>query len=262
MAIPEWSGHCFTASSVLVPHAAEWYPNMGESRPKAPIRLQNVNTPIHIKRNNRFACHWIGGFAVTYTSKWETLSAAADRLAKASGCSQEQARSDVCCALSDGVIALRAKLARHPIRLLTSTEVICGKQLEIPTDLKPNDIDWQDSRPEKPWCLRDHPRLHHGPWYLERIELSTADVTAKLLPEVGPTASPSAPETDKRPKRKQRESTQLKNTQDAINNLWKDVPPQHVLPNALLDRRVNAWLKEHGRREVSRDTILRAAGRR
>lgn len=203
-----------------------------------------------------------GVFAVAYTPGWESLSAAAERLMKASGCTQEQAQWDICRALADGAIGFRVNLAKHAIRPPRSSVLVYGHQLELPTSLTPKDIDWEDSRPTKPWHVRDLPRHHHGPWYLERIELSKADVTAKLLADLALTADPSAPETDKRPKRKQREPTQLKSADDAIRNLWKDIPPQRVLPNDLLDRDVNEWLKQHGRREVSRDTILRAAGRR
>lgn len=198
---------------------------------------------------------------MTYTPQWESLCAATDRLAKASGCSQEQARSDLCRALSDGVIDIHAKLQRHDIRPLKSTRIVSGKELQTPTDLKPDDIDWPNSRPVKPWFLCDVPRHHHGPWQLAHIEVSSSDVTAKLLSQ--PTANPSAAESDKQPKQNHRESPQLKAAQIAINGLWpKGVPPQHVLRNDLFVSQVNKGLKQNGWGEVSRDTILRAAGRR
>ena len=198
---------------------------------------------------------------MAYTLTRESLSAAAERLMQASGCSQDQARWDLCRALSGRVIDILAKLQRHDIRPLKSTRIVSGKQLQIPTVLKPDDIDWQNSRPLKPWFLCDVPPLHHGPWHLAHIELFGPDITAKLLSGVEPTASPSAAKSDKQPK--QRESPQLTAAKIAVNKLWpKDVPPQHVLRNDLLVSEVNKWLKQNGQREVSRDTILRAAGRR
>lgn len=196
-----------------------------------------------------------------YSDKWESLSAATERLMQSTGCSQEQGRWDLGRAISDGVIGVRAKLASHDIRPLKSTTVVFGNQLRIPTDLKPEDFNWQTSQPVKPWFLCDVPRHHHGPWQLAHIEVSSSDVTAKLLSQ--PTANPSAAESDKQPKQNHRESPQLKAAQIAINGLWpKGVPPQHVLRNDLFVSQVNKGLKQNGWGEVSRDTILRAAGRR
>jgi hypothetical protein len=94
-----------------------------------------------------------------------------------------------------------------------------------------------------------------------RIELSSLDV-AKLATGREPAAPPSAPQIDK-PKKKQREHTQREAAREAIEARWPNgAPPQHVLPNANLDREANGWLKQKGRREVSLTTLLRAAGRR
>lgn len=236
------------------------------ARPRAPIRLRNVKSPIPDPMDGMCpsANHWVrGAFAVTYTPKWESLSAAADRLAKTSGCSQDQARSAICQAISDGVIKVRGKLARHDIRSLKSTYVVCGNHLEIPTGLKPDDFDWLNSRPVKPWFLRNIQGLHHGPWHLAYIELFGPDREKHLLSNIEPTVGPTAPQSEKQPKRKRRENPKLKVAKIANDALWPNgPPPTHELPNALLDRHVNTWLKENGLPEVSRDTVLRAAGRR
>lgn len=187
---------------------------------------------------------------MAYTSVWESLSVAAGRLVRASG-SQEQARWDICRALADGAIGVRAKLANHSVRPTRSTVVVCGNQLETPTGLTPEDIDWEHSRPKKAWSVRDLPRYHHGPWYLEYIELSKADVTAKLLSRVvGP--------TKKHRGRPQREAAEI-----AIKALWPDgVPLPRELPNDQLVGRVIKWIKENRLPISGHDTILRAAGRR
>jgi hypothetical protein len=51
---------------------------------------------------------------------------------------------------------------------------------------------------------------------------------------------------------------------EAIHAKWGDVeaiPSQSDLPNTLLDREVNNWLKEAGKPAVHARTVLRAAGR-
>lgn len=193
---------------------------------------------------------------MAYTSVWESLSVAAGRLVRASG-SQEQARWDICRALADGAIGVRAKLAKHAVRLTRSTVVVCGNQVVIPTDLTPDDFDWEHSRPVKSWFVRDR-HYHHGPWDLEVIELSKADVTAKLLSRVGPTAGPMVGPSKKHRGRPQREGAEI-----AIKALWPDgVPLPRELPNDQLVGRVIKWTKENRRPISGHDTILRAAGRR
>jgi hypothetical protein len=58
-------------------------------------------------------------------------------------------------------------------------------------------------------------------------------------------------------------SPALERAQQAISQIYPDgVPSQAMLPNAILCRRVGAWLKEKKLPDVSDATILRAAGRR
>ncbi|MCA6104669.1 hypothetical protein [Bradyrhizobium australafricanum] len=178
---------------------------------------------------------------------------------KSRACSLEQAQWGICHALSDGVIEFRARLEHHHSRQQTSKDIVSGNNLQIPTDLTPDDIDWQESRPKKPWRLRELPRHHPGLWSIAGIELSSIDVMAKLLPGA---AAPGAPQSDK-PKRKHRERPQRTAAETAINAIWaKDVPPAHELVNDRLVDRVSKWLEQKGLPKVSRDTILRAAGRK
>ncbi|WP_456701971.1 hypothetical protein [Bradyrhizobium sp. USDA 4449] len=135
---------------------------------------------------------------------------------------------------------------------MKSTEIACGNQLICPANLTPEDFDWERSGSVKPWRVRD--RHHHGPWHLERFELSKADVTAILLPGVGSTALPAK----KHRRRPQREAAEI-----AIKALWPDgVPPQHDLPNDRLVDLIIKWLKDQRLPISQQDTILRAAGRR
>jgi hypothetical protein len=57
--------------------------------------------------------------------------------------------------------------AKHAIRLQTSHLEAERNNLHIPMQLKPHDLDWQESRPINPWLIRDLPPLHSGPWHLE-----------------------------------------------------------------------------------------------
>jgi len=185
----------------------------------------------------------------------------ADRLTKASGWSQHQARWDICRAVSDGVIGIHAVLKRHATSGQRSNSVVGADHLEIP-NLKPEDFDWEQSRPMKPWRLRELARHHPGLWHMERIELSRSDATAELLSNLKPRAlSPSA--SDKQPMPKSRQTPKLDSAKIAVKTLWPDgPPPPHELPNTLLDRQVNSWLKQNRMVEVSQETVLRAAGRR
>jgi hypothetical protein len=47
----------------------------------------------------------------------------------------------------------------------------------------------------------------------------------------------------------------------AINKLWSGGIPSNVL-NKEIEKAVGDWLKQRGLAEVSRETILRAAGRK
>ncbi|MCC8971768.1 hypothetical protein [Bradyrhizobium brasilense] len=197
---------------------------------------------------------------MTYESKWVSPSAAVEQLVKSTACSQEQAQWGICRALSDGVIEIRAHLLKHDSTMQTSRDVVTGTVLQIPTELKPNDIDWQHSRPKKPWWLSNYPRHHSGLWHLARIEFSSTNVTRIISPNG---ATPDAPRSEKKPTRKHRERPSREAAEIAIKDLWpNDLPPPHELQNYQLVDRVIKRIKERGWRVVSRDTILRAAGRK
>lgn len=49
--------------------------------------------------------------------------------------------------------------------------------------------------------------------------------------------------------------------EDAIKHIWPDGIPDGIV-NGDIEKKVGAWLKERGLSDVSRDTILRAAGRK
>jgi hypothetical protein len=203
-----------------------------------------------------------GAAIVKDMPKWERLSGAVDRIVNSADISREQVTTDLCRALSDGDIEVRAKLAKHAFRLQTSSDVVSGSDLQIPTQLKPSDFDWQRSRPIKPWSIFKRSPRHGGPWHLENIEICAEHVTERVLPtrsyrpvdDLGPAT---------RLKRKKRTRSSRIRAEEAIKACYRDdVPGQDVIPNGKLCDKILQYLKKHEQLAVSADTILRAAGRR
>jgi hypothetical protein len=70
----------------------------------------------------------------------------------ASGLSEREAKRDLCRAIADGAIAIRLHLAEHPYRHLSET-IVSAAEIDVPWRFSPDDIDWQKSRPLKPWPI-------------------------------------------------------------------------------------------------------------
>jgi len=217
-----------------------------------------------LKINNKTDCFdfLAEALIVIYTSKWERLSEAADRIMASADISREQAEVALCRALADGVIKVRAKLQRHAFRTQTSSEVLTANDFQIPDKLEPSDFDWDDSRPIKPWSISERSPRHGGPWYLEKIKVSSKDVTEVFLqPRPHGSVDNLAPAI--RLKQKKRATPSLNTARNAVKACYPDgVPTQDAVPNATLCRQVSQYLKKNGQSPVSNDTILRAAGRR
>ena len=62
----------------------------------------------------------------------------------------------------------------------TSNAVLEGKDFHIPTEIKPEDLNWETSCPVKPWIVRRGSYSIPGYWDLEWIEVCRADVTKVL----------------------------------------------------------------------------------
>jgi hypothetical protein len=196
-----------------------------------------------------------------YLPGWERLSDAATRVITAAGIANDEARSNICQAIADGAVKIRGKLGRHTTRhSRASNTVLEGKDFEIPTDLKLEDLDWERSRPLKAWLVRRGGSVPAGYWDLEWIELSRADVTNVLSAAGTPGVSGQpARETGAR----SRSRPKLESAQRAIRELYpQGVPEQSVVPNVLLCRLVGEKLMQQGLLNVSDETILRAASRR
>jgi hypothetical protein len=197
-----------------------------------------------------------------YESIWWTLPEALERVMAATGETEDGVKADICRALADRAIDFLSKLDKqHPPRSMTSNAVLAGDDFEIPHGIKPEKLDWVNSRPLEPWPVRRQKYKIPGFWGLEWIKLSSLDVIKHLC---GPgrqderaqdTLSDAGAASRTQPKRE--------GALKAIADLYpQGVPAQAAEPNALLCRRVGGWLKERGLPNVLDDTILRAAGRR
>ncbi len=199
---------------------------------------------------------------MAYVSDWEQLPDVLKRVMTATGQSTEEAQTDICRAVSDGAIKVQAKLGKHATRPMHSRDIILnGQAFQIPSDLKPGELDWQASCPLQPWYVRRGAHKLPGHWHLEWMRLSTADVT-NVLCTVG-TGSGSTPPSEHSVEVKARSRPARMRIERAIKALYPDgLPEQDAEPNKILCQRVADWLKNNSFPHVSDDTILRAAGRR
>lgn len=198
---------------------------------------------------------------MAYVPAWERLSDALNRIMAESELSEEAARAELCRAIADRAIKLRAQLAEHPTRHVRASDtVLASEHFQIPANLKPQDLDWERSRPVQPWLVPRGEYAVHGHWHMHWIEVCRADLSrAFCLQDAGAAARHTVRKAAARDKgRPARERAQ-----HAIHSLYPGgVPPQAMLPNAILCRSIGRWLKQERLPDVSSDTILRAAGRR
>ena len=118
---------------------------------------------------------------MAYVSRWERLPHAVMRVMAACGLSKEEAQTDICRAIADGTVEIRGELNRHTTKPLSASDtVLSGSDLQIPTEIKSEHLDWERSRPVKPWMVRRGRFAIPGYWDLAWIELSRADVTNVL----------------------------------------------------------------------------------
>ncbi len=199
---------------------------------------------------------------MAYVSKWERLSDAVMRVMAACGLSKDEAQTDICRAIADGAVNIRGSLKRHTTKRLSASDTVLeGADFQIPTEIKSEDLDWERSRPVKPWLVRRGASALPGHWDLEWIKLFRTDVT-NVLCTAGKRGEPAQRASSEKGATS-RSRPALERAQRVIKELYpQGVPGQAAEPNAKLCRRVGKKLKEDGLPDVSDDTILRAAGRR
>ena len=198
---------------------------------------------------------------MVYISRWERLSPVVTRVMTATGVSVQQAQAEICHALSDGAVRYRAQLRWHSTKHMTSQSVLEAAAFETPSTIKPDEIDWDRSRPRIPWWVKRGQYVLHGSWELDWIEAFAGDVTSVLCSAQAHGGRSKWGANAKQSRTKAKPA--LERTQRAIQQMYPDgVPDQATLPNTVLCRRVSQKLKESKLDPVSDDTILRAASRR
>lgn len=230
-----------------------------------------------------------------YLPDWLSLSKSRDLLVEAGQHSPLEAETDICLALRDRKLRLRwtlekvtyapngATLSPAYALALEFREVIKLK-LAVPADIKSAGIDWDNSRPLRPWP--------YGPWqhqllaHVAKLEISKADFEREFSLKAGaplpsaPTLPPAEAKGEAgegevdfatiRPDGARieasppcRDRPRGKWTLRAIDELWPNgVPDVDELPNGALIDAVIELAKRKGWNVGGRDTILRMAGRR
>ncbi len=107
--------------------------------------------------------------------EWESLAAALSRLLLG-GLNGSEAKADLCYAIANRKIDVRAHC--------TNGCMLKGNDIDVPTLLNPEDFDWPQSQPRKPWQSRptvaDHYETRNVMIDVSLVELRTEDVTRVL----------------------------------------------------------------------------------
>jgi len=196
-----------------------------------------------------------------YESPWERLGDARTRVMAATGHSTDVVQSGICRAIADRGVKIRGLLGTQTITgFRAPNTIVSGKDLGIPMEIKPEDFDWDRSRPVKPWMVSRAAIRPAGAWTLDWVELYRMDVTERLCT---PRKASESVRPSTKMGAKSRSSPSYDGAKRAFDELYPNGDPgQAALPNKLLYDRVIEKLKERGLPEASDTTILRAAGRR
>jgi hypothetical protein len=117
---------------------------------------------------------------MNYDPTWEQLPVTLMRVIATCGLSKEQAQIEICRAIADRAVRIWIKPRMRATTHTTVSETLVGDELEIPTELNPEDFDWEASRPVNPWLVRRGKFRPAGHWHLAWIKLFSADVTSFL----------------------------------------------------------------------------------
>jgi hypothetical protein len=81
----------------------------------------------------------------------------------------------MCLAIADGILKFRGKVGQHATRRIYGNRVL--GHFEILAEIKPEDLDWEKSRPLNPCGVRREIFDQPGLWNVDWIEVFSADVT-------------------------------------------------------------------------------------
>jgi len=226
---------------------------------------------------------------MAYVPDWERLTDALTRVCAATGLSKQGARRDICAATGDGTIKVRLwpELIKKTIVDHQMHHGYARKIAEFQDNvysginrypepwelhrpfpeplkgLKPRDLNWRESRFEKPHSIPTSPDTAPMLWDVS-IELFSADVTRVLIaPQTG-ARGPSEGESGKRLQPATRRSAKREQVRIVLDEIYPSgIPNQDNEPNpVVVDKVVALIAKRFGNRfPVSKETILRTAGR-
>ena len=207
-----------------------------------------------------------------YVSAWERLPDTIRRVT-AGRRPKEQAQIDLCRAIADGTVKIRCKLKRHT-RGFTSQAVLEGKDFEIRTEIKSEDLNWETSCPVKPWLVQRGSYSIPGYWSLEWLEVCRTDVTKALCAakEQDENTSPLTLESQEMPVGSGRRSTagrrksgtagpgrprgaRPQKREQTKNAMWNDIQQKRLTVAQLQDLLEKNLAAKYG---VSRDTARKA----
>lgn len=184
------------------------------------------------KRNSRSIGNRRGwkDLNLAYSPEWETLADALRRLV-AAGSTGSGTKRELCDAIADGVISVQLVLAEDARRGLPQI-LVSATELDLPACLLPGDIDWQQSRPVKPWLPTRRPLSEPITLYasrvahlldrtIETIKVRSSDVSRIFVPA---TLVGSRPAQDS-PSRKSGSGAKTLGVEKALNHLWPEGPP-------------------------------------
>jgi hypothetical protein len=234
---------------------------------------------------------------VRYPPNWLSLLEARELLI-ASGLSAREAETDITRAIREGTIRSKRAFEQVTFRGHTVDPELFRRmtvedrnrfRLRVPADLAAEDLDWDSSRPRRPWPLGEGYFAH-----IARLELSRTDLQ-KVFSLVEATASNEAREeasqadaerkrAEAKRRRKHAEERAAREALEkashasdsgrdrpcrswalkAINGKYPGgVPSKDEVPNKPFVAAVAEFARDQGWKKVGGpDTILRAAGRR
>jgi hypothetical protein len=191
-----------------------------------------------------------------YPPKWWQLAEARARVVDAAKQTATLAETDICRAMADGEITVRATYKGR---------IYVGRSVCVPPHLERAGLDWDKSRPTERWPIRILPGQHYfasnfdADHAFKLIELLADDVVATCC-QADPAPIPNAA-----PPKKQ--GWKVKRARQATKALWPpNGKPQRfaVKPDEILAD-VRDWFEtnpQDGDQDIGDATILRAAGRK
>jgi hypothetical protein len=191
-----------------------------------------------------------------YRPDWEPLSDALKRVVEA-GIDEEQAKTALCHAIADRKIRLRVTVDSADSSVGGKT--LSGGNLDAPVHLSASDLDWDRSRPYKPWRVGpDLVEHYHATWgwaarAISLVELFASDVVALLRQRVKPALTDDDEQTKHQEgRRRGRKPEKLEGTKAAMRRdidegKYTQVDLRNMLEKALADSY-----------NVSRDTARKA----